>query len=239
MLNMEYNILSELTSYFKELFYIIIPRLLTSWPFTFLIISLILKKPIISLIDRLKTIKASGIEVTTEQIPITAEKLAGNEKINCQNNSEISSIDDNELQEFPENCYKKLLLEITTIIKNDIKNFPQNKKENILIKDLGIRTITLEFNRIYNIIYDSQLKLLNFLSINNIASIDIIKSFYEAAKNKYEEPYQNIPFENWFSFIQNSHLITLWENSSYCLTIRGGAFVEYINAMNYKQYKTL
>ena len=106
-----------------------------------------------------------------------------------------------------------------------------------LNKNYSIAQIELDFERIYNLIFSSQIDFL--VKVNTYSQVsfsDVEDHFF---KTKQLAP---IVFKDWntqlyINFLMNSGLIVLNnENSQVLITTKGRAFIGYLSKMNYKKY---
>jgi len=88
--------------------------------------------------------------------------------------------------------------------------------------------IALDFERIYQIIFGSQLKLLERISILNYIDYSEIENFYKESGISMDQ----YSLRDWINYLKTSNLIETNDNKT-VLTIKGNAFIEYIN-MHYK-----
>jgi hypothetical protein len=80
-------------------------------------------------------------------------------------------------------------------------------KEKVLIRHLAASELTLVFTRIDFLIYQSQLKILEFLNSNPSAPKQMARDLYNAAIAFYPEVLKNYPFENYLGFLKTNNLI--------------------------------
>lgn len=132
--------------------------------------------------------------------------------------------------------------EIKKEIKTKTTAEDQDNQKKILILQVAELQTALLFERIYNIIFGSQIKLLESLIINGSAGIlyEDIAAYYQGVKAKWPN-LNSYPLENYLGYLMNSGLIILFSEGiqkKYKVTPLGIDFIEYINKLNYIKEKS-
>lgn len=211
--------------------------LFTSWPCVVLFVFLALRKHCVAILKKLKDelrIKDNKFSMGGEsgQPDIqnsTQDKLydipaTTSDKALKKRKTEYN------LPELPDNGLKKYSLEIEADLKKQLSTSPY-KKIDIMVRDSASYRIATEFERIYRIIFGSQMRLLRHLaSVKNLTKSDVMKFFKH---EKRECPDSKIELEPWIRFII-SHGLVEYKNNEYMITSKGLAFIAYIAIMNYE-----
>lgn len=111
--------------------------------------------------------------------------------------------------------------------------------EKVLVKHLAATQIVLTFEKVYAVLYGSQLQALRWLNSQPAGvHADALKPFYEQAVNAWPAMYQNVDFRSWLSFLAGQGLITESEASSLTgdeeeafgvtITVMGREFLAYL-----------
>ncbi len=98
----------------------------------------------------------------------------------------------------------ELTLELEGVLPEE-----KNERFKFFMRILAVQSLYLSFERIFPIIYESQVNLLMNLNVrtNYESIINEIKYFYDNAKLKYPLVYEHYNFENWLGFLQTNNLI--------------------------------
>lgn len=191
------------------------------WPIVIIIIAMIFKKSISSLINRTKSIKGGkyGLEIepskqqkkVSKRLPETKSKKEEIEKrLNL-----LSDDTRNKLQEAikKETDFDKL-------------NTEEDKIEAIL-RYSEVLYIILNFERIYYLIFGSQIRLLNHLNSSYNQTINMTKFFYDNAvgRNPHLKDYS---YEQYLSFLQNEKLVVIGKDETIQITLFGRDFLKYM-----------
>lgn len=211
--------------------------LFTSWPFVVLFVFLALRKHCVAILKKLKDelrIKDNKFSMGGEsgQPDIqnsTQDKLydipaTTSDKVLKKRKTEY------DLPELPDNGLKKYSLEIEADLKRQLSTSPY-KKIDIMVRDSASYRIATEFERIYRIIFGSQMRLLRYLNTNgNLTDKDVAR-FFKQEKKKM--PDSDIELGPWTRFIVSQGLME-YKNNGYKITNKGAAFVAYMALLNYE-----
>lgn len=214
--------------------------LLTCWPFTLLLIILFLKDSINSLISRINEVHVADKKIIIQPNSVTNGLLTKSsqssdpiEKNGKRGKSPLPKLSEDFI-------FKKVMETQETIIKDMIKSSPF-KKEELLIRELASYQLAVDYERIYQFIFKSQIDALEGIinSANGKNKQDIV-TYYEQAQKQYSAAYEQFSFDNWMYFLISHGLIE--ENSNrYYATEKGKAFVYYITEQQHYNwlYKSL
>jgi len=103
-----------------------------------------------------------------------------------------------------------------------------NFKVETLIKYSEALYLILSFESIYNMIFGSQLYILDYVNTDRSQTKNDLRSFYDAAKDKYPDFYNSYSYDDYFEFLINHELIAI--NSTNCceITWLGRDFLKYL-----------
>jgi len=177
------------------------------WPGIVFLFTMLFRKNIAKLIDEILELKILGNEAkrAKEQLP--------------QDKPPITDIDILSKYESLAETYKKTVDSLSES-KDNLKNELTNKE------------IELDFERTYNIIFGSQLFLLDSLSFNNNMNYDVIDNYYKTIQ-KNNPALSTWNTNQYLSFLFSSGLIE-WNNKgaiSIQITVKGNAFMYYIKSL--------
>lgn len=116
----------------------------------------------------------------------------------------------------------------------------EKNKIDILVKNLAQQQINNAFEKVYYNIFGSQIKLLEFLTIQTEgkARIKTILPFFENTKDTNPDTFESWEFSDYMNFLLSWNLV---ENDAdvWYVTKYGRAFITYITAMKYSKNKIL
>lgn len=186
-----------------------------AWPILIIVIVLILKKPISTLIEKLKkaNIKGSEFEFGTQpaQTPSKLEATPVNIPI---------PTDTVGMQQ-----------EFESLIRRDLDaaNISEaDTKENILISHLAATQLNAIYERVNSSIFGSQIDLLRLLnSVSTQTDMSSLKLFYDDAVTKYPEFYNKSSFVDYVNYLSSMGLVDQHDDG-YRITKLGIGYLVYI-----------
>ncbi|MEZ8144758.1 hypothetical protein [Enterovibrio norvegicus] len=113
-----------------------------------------------------------------------------------------------------------------------------NKKIEILIKNLAQQQIINALEKVYYNIFGSQIRLLEFLSVQaeGKAPIQAVTPFFDAAKHNSPQIFEGQHFSDYMGFLLTWGLVQNI-NDEWSITKHGRAFITYITAMQLTKNK--
>ncbi|MCU0423866.1 MAG: hypothetical protein MUC81_13755 [Bacteroidia bacterium] len=185
------------------------------WPILVLIIVLLIKKPIVDLINRVTKIGHGGTSFEAEQQK-SAEK---------QEKRQISNVD---------RALGLFRLETVEIFKSavlqeiNLDSIPTEKEKTELLMNYSIALYIIKhYELIYNSIYGSQLLILQQLNTFTYEDNESLKRYYDYAVERSPKFYDNYSYEEYIEFLYSFNLIVL-ENGRVIITVLGIDFLKYI-----------
>lgn len=167
-----------------------------SWPIVVLVSVCLLKDKIYQLLPKIDSAKFGNAEikfVNQDSIPSS----------NPINNTKIES-----LNPTPDTTGIRGKLE--DIIKNQLKKITDDsKKIDILIQNYAHTNLLLYYERIYYIIFGSQIKLLEKLNSTNMLEISDVLLIYKDAAHKFPEIYSKYHFDSYIKYLKDNGLISV------------------------------
>lgn len=108
------------------------------------------------------------------------------------------------------------------------QTFGTNPSDQVegLVYVVASLNVQLSYERNFNAIYGSQLRLMEQM-IGGGVSTDVARKFYEEAKAMFPDIYRSNTFEQWITFLVGSGLVTVG-HANYVLTQYGRGFLKYI-----------
>ena len=112
--------------------------------------------------------------------------------------------------------------------------------KNKLLHEISIRDIIIDFERIYNSIFGSQIMLLDYLqNLPNGWARQNIESFWENIRKINLNIMKDWTIDSYLNFLFRKELIEVFQSINYKITKKGSAFLEYISNMKYAKNKIL
>jgi hypothetical protein len=189
------------------------------WPVLILIIFFVLRKEIVSLVNRVTKIGLAGTTVEAQQ----QQKVQGQEKKKISNIERSLGLFREETIEL----FKGFVFKETDIdnIKND------NDKIEHLLNYSVIIYILKHFGTIYDSIYGSQLLILQQLNSSTSEDMNSLKHFYDKAVEQNPKGYEDYSYESYLNFLTSFNLI-VQERDKIKITILGVDFLKFITETN-------
>lgn len=125
-----------------------------------------------------------------------------------------------------------------TIEKSLLANLdlhPEKDKISLLVRLLAQSRLETVFERIYSLIFGSQIQGLKALNNGN-ASLEDAHAFFETYKKTNEEFYSKYGFKGWFGFLVSQELVSQ-EGTAISITNLGKDFLVYIAVKNLSENK--
>ncbi|MFT6443419.1 MAG: hypothetical protein ACJASM_002980 [Salibacteraceae bacterium] len=115
-----------------------------------------------------------------------------------------------------------------------------NEKIGILVKNLAQQQISNAFEKVYYNIFGSQIRLLEFLSVQaeGKAPVQVITPYFERAKHEDPEIFERHQFSDYMNFLLSWNLVEN-NNGEWLITKHGRAFITYITAVQLDKNKAL
>lgn len=185
------------------------------WPIVVIIVILVVKKPIIELINKIKKIGHGG----------TSLEIGAQNIIEKQEKNKVSNVD-RILGLFREETIEFFKEAVNN--ETDIENYKTEKEKIEHLKNYSIALYIIKhYEMIYNSIYGSQLLLLQQLNTSVNQNTEFVKKYYDFAKEDYPKFYKDYSYENYLSFLYSYNLI-VDEGRFLKITILGLDFLKYL-----------
>ena len=196
------------------------------WPIVAIVVVLILKRTIINLINRITKIGYGklGAEATQQQ-----QQIENPDKTLLEQSAHESK---NEIVEKALGLFSQQTIERAKSVVNNESNVNEisdiKDKVDVLHKYSQALYLILSFERIYNVIFGSQLYILVLVNTKNTDTKASLKRYYDDAVKDYPKFYETYSYDDYFAFIENGELITLNENGNYEITFLGRDLLKYL-----------
>jgi len=195
-----------------------------AWPFVAVAILWFFRDSIKALIGRIQ--KVGGSNAFAEFGPSSQKEVSlASEDVDKQNKS---------VQEMLNKFNSEIIHIKEGIIETTLKSFEikeDGKKVEVLKRYLAVAELRYEFERLTNIIWGSQVKLLEYLASfapRGVAKEQLQKLFYETATQSFPHYYKQYPFEEgYLRFLKNSQLVGE-NNGEMFLTKYGMEFLTFL-----------
>jgi hypothetical protein len=103
-----------------------------------------------------------------------------------------------------------------------------NEAVELLIQHLASTQLFLAAERLYRIIFGSQISVLKHLNLNSPANRVKMQTFYDEAKEKYPQIYEPYPFEAYINFLKTQNLVNTPDDINYSITQLGKEFLQWM-----------
>jgi hypothetical protein len=189
------------------------------WPFTILFLVFVFKSNIASFIDRMTEWDSPFIGKGKAQAVNEAFQQENTARLNML----VTNTDDKDF---------KALIDVK---ENELSEL---KKNNSQLIDLLTRSqVELDFERIFNSIFASQIDLL--LKISNFPSVELayVMDHFSKAQQAGHFVLKNWELSSYLRFLLENNLIEIIvDQHNISITQKGRAFLFYLSKMNYKKY---
>ena len=187
-----------------------------AWPTALVIIFLVLKKPIESLLGRLSKARHKDIVFNFDT---ALQKVAPS----IEANSKIADA----IPQDPLGLIREAEQRIVSTLEQLNINSDSEKVE-VLTKHHANLQLKHAYSEIYQLIYGSQIALLQALnSQSSPVDNEFLNFFYTSAKQQYPDFYKSYNFESYINFLKSVGFVKT-ENSKYALTSLGRGFLAYL-----------
>ncbi len=112
-----------------------------------------------------------------------------------------------ELKPLPGINRTKALEAVERNLHDSLKIYDENNRLDILVSYLAQARLELSFERIYRVIFGSQIEGLRHLSEVGQVSFDEARAFFDRVKEKYPELYEDYGFAGWLGFLESEYLV--------------------------------
>lgn len=216
------NLLGNIFYYISDILFI----LFKSWPLAILIVLFWLKDSLNSLILRVNEVHVADKKIVLQPMS-NSNGLLGQPPSTVEP-TEVTKKKNIRLPKLPDNfIFKSVVEKQEKFISNTIKDTPF-KKEDVLIRELASYQLAVDFERIYQFIFKSQIDAMEGLvnSSEGKSKQDII-TYYENAKQQNTIAYEKFSFDTWLYYLTSQGLVEE-KSSQYHITEKGQAFIYYI-----------
>lgn len=202
--------------------------LLTSvaWPAAVIVIAVIYKVDIQSLLPRLRKAGPTGVELD----PAEQQK-----KVSSTAVVQPGSV---ELKQLPGVGRTPAIEQVEREIHVSLSKIDEENRTDILVRSLAESQLAATFERIYNVIFGSQITVLKRLNELGQVSIADAKEFYEQVAADHPDVYSRFSFEAWLGFLISQGLVRTHDGFLQ-ITELGREFLLYITVRRMPENKGL
>lgn len=194
------------------------------WPLIFMIFFLTFKENIRKLIDRVQSVKGAGFHIETV----------------AHREAKLAQTRETETSEEIDETVKPVIKESAERSKQASKAMSKTKK--VLAQELSIKDTELDFERVYSLIFGSQLELLQILNTprDKEMSLELVGEYYvEDVKNKFDV-FDTWSLQDYLDFMYKRALIKLDDaHNTIALTPKGQDFLKFVEVRGYPTKKDL
>lgn len=193
------------------------------WPIVAIIVVLILRKTIINLLNRINKIGFAGVAAEAVQQKEISERILP-EKGN--KSSVKNEVLEKGLGIFSYHTLERVSKKVDEESKVDTFENQEDKVE-VLHKYSQALYLILTFERFYNLIYGSQLDILERTNTHS-DNKESLKRFYDSAVKAYPEFYSGYTYEQYLDFLLSRDLIIFDEDGNCSITWLGRDFLKFL-----------
>ncbi len=196
------------------------------WPLTLLVVVIILRKNLRGVLDRIR--KISYKDVSAE----LGAQVRSQEKAMKQPRAETG---------LSSKQKKSLAAKADTVgsIKPPRKATETKKVIAQANEEIAVRDTLLDFERIYNVIFGSQIQLLLDLNANKDGlPIENTDAFFNKIMLKWRPNFTDWGFDKYMSYLLSTGLVEIYKNNAF-ITEKGQAFLNYLISQRYNLNKDL
>lgn len=187
------------------------------WPLATILIFLLLRKSLLDLINRISKIGYG--------------KLAAETSATKQNASETTLLENETVQQVLGSYSYETISKFVKIVNNESKIevlHDDPEKVRILHKYSQAILLIHTFERLYNVIFGSQLLILDMINTNNSTTKSSLEPYYLSATKQYPNFYANYSYDSYFEFLLTQELITITSDGFCQITFYGRDFLKFL-----------
>jgi hypothetical protein len=218
---------------------------LLSWPVAILILACIFRKQLKSLVDRIDLFKAPGIEVSAPTGSANKQKIEADKKSvedplgigSIQTQLELPIPAEIKSRQAAVSTYggdEPILLEQMKLIEDDLAtlHFPLTSLDTsyVLIRHLAVNQILVRMERIYRLIFGSQITVLRTLNESGPQPADSLSILFDKAKSKAPKFFGEYTFRDWIDFLLKQNTIVELADGKYGISVLGQEFLKWVTA---------
>jgi hypothetical protein len=200
------------------------------WPLVIIIIAFIFRGSITQLIQRVKSVKGVGFGLDTSDVKSKEVQQQKSKDLQLQKlESELNLFNKQTREQFQAAIKKESEWDKV----DDFKN-----KFEVLLRYSEALYIVLFFERIYNLIFGSQIGILKHLNSSNGVPLADVKNIYKDTIQKNNDNLKNYPFESYWGFLESRGLVVIEDKNIAKITWIGRDFLKYLidNGLNDQKY---
>jgi hypothetical protein len=197
-----------------------------AWPLAVIIIAVVFKNDIRAILPRMRKAGPAGIELD----PAEQQRAAST--------AVATSTPPGELRALPGYIRSEPIAAIERSLHAALQQVPEGDRIDVLVRELAQARLERVFERIYNLIFGSQILGLRRLNERPSVTIDEARAFFEEFRQANPDAYGSIGFEEWLGFLLNQGLVTR-DGSSIAITDLGRDFLFYLAANRLPEGKPL
>ena len=210
------------------------------WPIFVLVVFFSLRKPLLAILDQVidllkranllsfkhkETVLEARAEIVSQTIEASNDRtevlLGAGAALTIQKSDEANALStdkDSEreaIRDYGKNVPSVQLQEAAIAAALERAGFTLNTADttSVLIRQLAAQQCVSTFERVYRLIFGSQIRMLEFLNVRTHDE-DTLRAFYEAISATNPEFYSEYDFERWFGFLLHPGLVRRVEDSN-------------------------
>ncbi|MBI5711259.1 MAG: hypothetical protein HZC42_13305 [Candidatus Eisenbacteria bacterium] len=198
-----------------------------AWPVTVLIILLIFCRPLYRLLDRIRYLRLGEARIGTRA---PQEKGPGGAPDPTKQRPPLPEQEAGPLLSFVRNAIRESLEARGLSTEAD--------RVRALVDDVAVWSLSARCERIYGLIFGSQIDALQLLNSPNLVSAEIIRPYYNTAAASAPALYAAYPFEQWLAFLSSWGLVEM-QGQGLRTSEFGRLFLHYLIEQGMPTYKSL
>lgn len=164
-----------------------------AWPLAIVVIAFLFKSDLKLLLPRIREAGPTGVKFD----PIASQQKAGSE----------AADDLTELKDLPGFSRTEAIAAVERNLRASLQQIDEGKRFDVLVRVVAEARLVAFFERIYGLIFGSQIQLLRLLNIENL-KIDAVKAFFDTVQAQYPEVFnKSDAFDSWLGFLIGNGLV--------------------------------
>jgi hypothetical protein len=181
---------------------------------------LLFKRPLVELISRISKVGVGNKSISVH--PPKIQKL--DQDLPDRQSKDIIDIIFDTYSEDTMKIFEERVIEDTLINKIS----PPEERADKLFRYAQALILVTHFNQTYALIYNSQIRILEFLNTSTSRHKDDLKPYYEQAKSDFPDMFEDYGFDDYLNFLVSNLLINVTPENIVEITVVGVDFLKFI-----------
>lgn len=194
-----------------------------AWPLLVFFIFWLFRQQLRELLKRIKGISYKNLNL---QSPTQDENHGVRDELLKKKNASGRLIFDKLIDICSDETIANVKTSITEVTQIDL-TADLGKRETVILRYTMALFIILKFQRVYDLIYGSQIRILQKVNSSNIETKTSLKGYYDKAKEYYPPNYEHYLYDDYLKFL-NTYGLILIEDEKILISSYGRDFLKYI-----------